>query len=72
VWRRSPAHRCVHRGSTAEALELSFLDDAKKLWLQLQRKVADLVQEQGTPVSPFEQSNTARDRSGLGATLVTE
>src|SRR5208282_3870051 len=39
----------------------------KNLWLQLERKVADLVQEQGAPVSPLESSNTARDRPGSGS-----
>jgi hypothetical protein len=66
------AHIGVNRGGAAETLELSFLHDAKNLGLQLQRKVADLVQEQGAPVSPLEPSNTARDRPGVGATLVTE
>src|SRR6266852_6395264 len=62
----------VNCGSSAQTLELSFLHDAQKLWLQLQRKVADLVQKQGTPVSPLEPSDTSCDRSGVGATLVTE
>src|ERR1700682_3496367 len=66
------AHIGVNRGSTAQTLELSFLHDAKKLWLQLQRKVADLVQKQGTPVGPLKPSNTACDRPGVGATLMTE
>src|SRR6267154_132257 len=66
------AHIGVNRGSTAETLELSFLDNAENLWLQLQRKVADFVQKQRAPVSPLEPSNTARDRSGVGATFVTE
>src|ERR1700689_366204 len=61
------AHIGMNRGSTAETLELSFLEDAKNFWLQLQRKVADLVQEQGASVSPLESSNTARDRPGVGA-----
>src|ERR1700692_3498587 len=66
------AHIGVNRGSAPEALELSFLHDAKKLWLQLQRKVADLVQKQRPAVGPLEPSDTARDRSGVSATLVTE
>src|SRR5712675_3355032 len=66
------AHIGVNRSRTAEALELSFLHNAKKLWLQFQGKVADLVQKQGTSVSPLKPSNTARDRPGVGATLVTE
>src|SRR5258708_31861485 len=66
------AHIRVDRGSTAETLELSFLDNAQKLWLQLRRKVADLVQKQAASVSPLEPSNTPRDRSGVGATLMTE
>lgn len=38
-------HIGVNRANTAYALKLFFLQDAKKLWLQLQRKVADLVQK---------------------------
>jgi hypothetical protein len=51
---------------------LSFLHDAKKFWLQLQRKIPDLVQKQGTQVSALEPSNTSRDSAGVGAALVTE
>src|ERR1700691_592312 len=66
------AHIGMNRGSTAETFELSFLDDAKNFWLQLERKVADLVQKQCPPVSPLKPSNTARDRAGEGATLMSE
>src|ERR1700732_1794857 len=66
------AHICLNRCTTAEALELSLLHDAKKLWLQFERKVADLIQEQRAMVSPLEPSDTARDRSSVGATLVPE
>src|SRR5260370_18243518 len=34
--------------------------------------VAELVQEQGTSVSPLEPANPACDRAGVGATLVAE
>ena len=43
--RADQTHVGVDRSRTAETLELSFLDDAQKLWLQLQWKVAYLVQE---------------------------
>src|ERR1700678_2537610 len=66
------AHISVNRGGTAETFELSFLDDTKKFWLQLKRKVADLVQKQSAVVSPLKPSNTARDRAGEGATLMSE
>src|SRR5438270_13920725 len=66
------AHVGVNRRPTAETLELSFLQDAQQLGLQLERKVTDLVQKQGPPVRPLEPSNTACDRPGVGAPLVTE
>jgi len=66
------AHIGVNRGGTAETFELSFLDDAKNFGLQLERKVADLVQKQSAVVSPLKPSNTARDRAGEGATLMSE
>src|SRR5258706_460207 len=66
------AHIGVNRGSTAQTLEPSFLQDTKNFGLQLERKVANLVQEQGTSVSPLEPSNTARDRPRVCAALVTE
>src|SRR4029077_5099262 len=39
-----PAH--PDRGGPADPLELALLEDAKQLWLQLQRQVPDLVQEE--------------------------
>src|SRR4029077_3203553 len=66
------AHIGVNRGSAAQTLKLSFLHDAKKLGLQLQREVADLVQEQRTSVSSPEPPNTAGDRPGVCTTLVPE
>ena len=60
------------RCSAAQTLELFFLDDTEKLWLQLKWKIPDLVQEQGTPTSPFKPSNVARNRASIGAPLVTE
>src|SRR5216684_7761275 len=62
------AHIAANCGGAAQTLELSFLYDAKELWLQLKRKVADLVQKQGTSVSPLEPSDSARDCSGVSAT----
>jgi hypothetical protein len=49
-----------------------LLHDPQDLRLQLERQIADLVQQQGAPVSPLEASNAARHRIGVGATLVTE
>jgi hypothetical protein len=61
----------MNRGA-AQRLELSFLHNAKKPGLQLERKIADFVQKQGTVVSPLEPSNIACDRTDGSATLVTE
>src|ERR1700730_12532962 len=66
------AHISVNCGSTAETLEPCFLDNAQKLWLQLERKVADFVQEQGAPSSTFKTSNSACDHPGEAAPAVDE
>jgi hypothetical protein len=62
----------VNRGGAAETLELPLLQDPKNLGLQLQRKVANLVQKQGPAVSSLEPSNVASDRPSEGAPFVTE
>jgi hypothetical protein len=36
---------CVNRAGTAEAFEFPFLEHAQQLGLQLERRLADLVQE---------------------------
>src|ERR1700686_1112163 len=64
------SHIGVNRCCASQSFELSFLYDSKNLGLQLQWKIADLVQKQGASVSPFEPSDPARHRSSGGAALV--
>ena len=58
--------------STAQALELPFLHDAKKLWLQLHGRSPISSKNRGASVSALKPSDTARHRAGVGAALVAE
>ena len=56
----------------ADALELAVFEDAQQLRLQLQRQLADLVQEQGRVVRVLEIARARRRRAGERALGVTE
>ena len=60
------------RPGAAEPLELLLLQHAQQLRLQLQRNVADLVQEQRAAVRELEATDALRDRAGERALLVPE
>ena len=66
------AHVHLDRLGAAQALELLLLQDAQQLGLQLQRDVADLVQEQRAPVRQLEAADLLADGAGEGALLVAE
>src|SRR5262249_24795471 len=53
-------------------LELLLLQDAEQLGLQLQRDVADFVQEERSLVGQLETTSLRADGAGEGALLVTE
>ena len=55
-----------------QPLDLAFLEGSEKFGLQLQRQVADLVQEQCAAVGSLEPPDGLRDRPGEGSALVTE
>ena len=55
-----------------ETLDLVLLQDAQQLRLQLERHVADLVEEQRALVRELEPSDLLRQRAREGAFLMTE
>ena len=56
----------------AESFELTFLKHPEQLGLELQRQVADFVEEDRPAVGEFEASGPARDGSGESAFFVAE
>src|SRR5262249_52265079 len=61
-----------HRRLSAEALDLALLEDAEELRLELQRQLADLVEEQRPGLGLLEAAGAARGRAGEGALLGAE
>src|SRR5206468_184291 len=60
------------RVHAADPLELLHLEDTKQLRLQLQREIADLVQQQRAVVRELEPANPSRDGARERAALVSE
>ena len=60
------------RSRTAQPLEFSLLQDAKKFRLQLQRDIANFIQKQRTLVCQLKPANLLSDRTGEGAALVAK
>src|SRR5438105_1036942 len=61
-----------HRRGAAEPLHLVLLEDAEKLRLELERQLADLVEEQGPALGLLEAADAARGRPREGAFLCPE
>ena len=72
VGRGDQPHVHPDRPVAADALELSLLDHPQELRLQLQRQLADLVEEQRAAVGGLEPPLALGDRPGEGAPLVAE
>ena len=72
VGRGDDADVDVDRARTAEALDLPLLQHAQQLRLQLERQLADLVEEHGAAVRQLEAADLAGVRAGEGAALVAE
>ncbi|SVJ77443.1 Uncharacterized protein conserved in bacteria [Klebsiella pneumoniae] len=70
--RRQHPHVHLDRPATADPLDLLFLEKAQQVGLQLQRQVADLVEEQGAAVGRLDPPDLALVRAGEGALLVAE
>src|SRR5579862_617078 len=64
----------VHRDSpsASQPLNLFFLQCTQNLWLQFQRKIADLIEEQGSQVRQFQPANLLRDGSCKRALFMAE
>src|SRR5262245_5626616 len=62
----------LQRLRPADALELAVLQDPQELRLQLQGKVADLVEEERASVGELEPAGLSRERAGERAFLVPE
>jgi hypothetical protein len=62
----------LHGARAADALELTVLEDAKKLRLEVQGELADLVQEERPAVGELEAAHAGGGRAREGALLVAE
>ena len=60
------------RLAPADPLDHSFLQEAQQLYLQGQRNVADLVQEQGTALRLLDLARGGLDRAGESALFMTK
>jgi hypothetical protein len=58
--------------AAAQTLELALLQDAKQLWLQLERQFANLVEEDGRPIRDFEATRLPRQSTGERALFPAE
>ena len=58
--------------ATADPLQDAFLHEAQQLRLQRHRHVADLVEEQCSPIGKLDFSHDLPVRSGIGALFVPE
>jgi hypothetical protein len=72
VRRRDDAHVHLHGRGAADALERALLEDPQQLDLCLQRKVADLVEEERPPVGQLDATGLATRGAREGALLVSE
>ena len=59
-------------GRAAEPLDLPFLEHPQQLGLQLQRQLADLVEEDGPAVGQLEAAGLRGERAGERAALAAE
>ena len=62
----------LHRAVAADAVELAVGQHAQQARLQVERHVADLVEEQRAAVGLLEAAAPRRLRAGEGAALVAE
>jgi hypothetical protein len=60
------------RAVAAEALEFLLLENAEELGLELERNVADFVEENGAAIGEFEAADFLVDGTGEGAAFVAE
>ena len=53
-----------------EAFEFLFLEDAQEFWLELERDVADFVEEKRAAIGEFEATDFLVDGAGKSSALV--
>jgi hypothetical protein len=58
--------------ATADALDLTFLQDSEKTSLDFRRQVADFIQKDRPAIGRFKSAHTALCRASKSAFLVTE
>jgi hypothetical protein len=64
------AHVNFLRARASQAFEFTLLQDAKELWLQLERDIADFIQEQRALMCYLKPADLLRDRAGERSPLV--
>src|SRR5208337_653529 len=57
---------------TPQAFELALLQDAQQFGLELERNLANLIQEDRSPIGQFKAADALRDGAGKGAALMSE
>ena len=72
IGRRDDADIDVDRARAAQPLDLALLQHAEQLGLELERQLADLVEQNRSPVRQLEAANLRRVRAGEGAALAPE
>ena len=72
VGRSNQANVQGNRASTADTLELAFLQNAEQFGLQLLRQFADFIQEKRAALGEFHFAFFLRDRAGERTFLVAE
>src|ERR1700758_976428 len=72
VGRCNQTHVGAKRSRASQPLKLAFLQDTKKLRLQLERNFADLIQEQSAVVREFQTTDALGNGAGECASLVAE
>src|SRR5258708_2863011 len=66
------AHIQRYRASAAQRIYFAFLQHAQKFWLQLQRHLADFIQQKSAAIRQFEFPWLSRDRPGKGSTYMAK
>src|SRR5262249_57488188 len=70
--RRHKPHVHAPVANIAEPSEAFLFEDLQKLWLYLKVKVSDLIQENGSAMSDFKQTNFCCGGARKGALLLTQ
>src|SRR4029078_3262525 len=72
VGHRNDAHVDGNRPETADALDLTLLENPQQLALQRRLKLPDFIEEQRAPVGRLQLALLLRHRVGEGSALVSE